>query len=201
MAKRLLDVTVSAAALVMLSPLLAIIAAAIRLDSPGPAIYRGRRVGRGGQEFDILKFRTMVQDAEQAGPGITTGDDARVTRMGRWLRSARLDELPQLVNILRGEMSLVGPRPEAPAYVALYDEKQRLALTVRPGLTSPAAIRFRHEEHLLTGDDWERRYVEEIMPAKLAMDLDYIRRSSFASDLHLLVQTVLAVWFRRESRD
>src|SRR5436305_1549910 len=144
--KRVFDVAVSLLALVVLSPLLALIALAVKATSSGPVFHRGERIGRGGAPFRILKFRTMRINA--SGPGLTRGGDARVTPLGRILRRSKLDELPQLVNILRGEMSIVGPRPEAPEYVRLYTAEQRRVLTVRPGLTSPASLRYRHEESL-----------------------------------------------------
>ena len=188
--KRLFDLVAASAALIVLSPLLIAVAIAVRMTSRGPVIYRGPRIGRGGAPFDILKFRTMVSGA---GPGITTRDDPRVTRVGRILRRLKIDELPQLVNILRGEMSLVGPRPEAPEYVALYTEEQRRVLSVRPGLTSAASLRYRREEDLLHGDDWRTRYVNEIMPDKLREDLDYVDHRSFAGDLKLIARTLAAL--------
>lgn len=194
MLKRLFDVTASALGLLILAPLFGLIAAAIRLDSPGPIFHRAVRVGRSGREFILFKFRTMVVHAAQVGPGITISSDPRVTRVGRILRRWKLDELPQLFNVVRGEMSIVGPRPEDPRYVALYTPEQREVLAVRPGITSPASVRFRSEEALLSGEDWERRYIEEIMPAKLALDLEYIRRASLRQDLMVLWETFLALW-------
>jgi lipopolysaccharide/colanic/teichoic acid biosynthesis glycosyltransferase len=193
MAKRLFDLIASAAGLLLLSPLLLLIAAAIRLESPGPALHRAVRVGRGGREFTLYKFRTMALNAAQTGPGITVSGDPRVTRVGRFLRRWKLDELPQLLNVLRGEMSIVGPRPEDPRYVALYTPEQREVLAVRPGITSPASVRFRNEEALLSGKDWERRYIEEIMPAKLALDLEYVRQASLRRDLAVLWETLAAL--------
>lgn len=193
MLKRLFDVTASALGLLILAPLFGLIAAAIRLDSPGPIFHRAVRVGRSGREFILFKFRTMVVHAAQVGPGITISSDPRVTRVGRILRRWKLDELPQLFNVVRGEMSIVGPRPEDPRYVALYTPEQREVLAVRPGITSPASVRFRSEEALLSGEDWERRYIEEIMPAKLALDLEYIRRASLRQDLMVLWETFLAL--------
>lgn len=193
--KRAFDILSSAAGLALLSPLLVVIAAAVKLDSPGPVLYRGRRMGRYGREFYIWKFRTMVTGADRAGPGITVADDSRVTRVGRLLRRTKLDELPQLVNVLRGEMSIVGPRPEDPRYVALYPPEQRAQiLSVRPGVTSPASVRFRHEESALSGADWEAAYVQTIMPAKLAIDLEYVQNASLLRDVGLIVRTVAAMW-------
>lgn len=193
MAKRLFDLIASAVGLLLLSPLLLLIAAAVRLESHGPALHRAVRVGRGRREFTLYKFRTMVLNAAEAGPGITVSADPRVTRVGRVLRRAKLDELPQLINVLRGEMSIVGPRPEDPRYVALYSPEQREVLTVRPGITSPASVRFRDEEALLSGSDWEQRYIEEIMPAKLALDLEYVRHASLRRDLAVLWKTLVAL--------
>ncbi len=193
MLKRLFDITASALGLLILAPLLALIALAIRLDSAGPIFHRAVRVGRNGCEFTLYKFRTMVVNATQIGPGITISGDPRVTRVGRLLRRWKLDELPQLLNVLRGEMSLVGPRPEDPRYVALYTTEQREVLRVRPGITSPASVRFRNEEALLSGEDWERRYIEEIMPAKLALDLEYVRHASLHRDLAVLWETLVAL--------
>lgn len=191
--QRVLDVVAAASGLVALSPLLAGIAIWIRLDSPGPVFYRGPRVGRGGAPFFILKFRTMAQDAAQRGAGITTRGDPRVTRAGAVLRHYKLDELPQLWNVLRGEMSLVGPRPEDPRYVALYTPAQRAVLDVPPGITSAASVTFRHEESLLDGEDWERTYREVIMPRKLEIELGYLKRRTLGSDLAILARTFLSV--------
>lgn len=188
--RRALDIAASAVGLLVLSPLFAVIAAAIVLENGRPVFYRGRRVGRAGRPFYLLKFRTMVPDADRLGPAITAKGDPRVTRVGRWLRRTKLDELPQLLNVLRGEMSLVGPRPEDPKYVALYDADQRRVLSVRPGLTSPASLAFRDEEQRLAGEDWEQVYREQILPAKLAIDLEYLSRRTVASDLRLVLRTL-----------
>jgi lipopolysaccharide/colanic/teichoic acid biosynthesis glycosyltransferase len=197
MAKRLFDVLASLAGLVILSPLFALIAVAVKLDSPGPVFFRGRRVGRNECLFDIYKFRSMVVDADRKGPGITTAGDPRITRVGNALRRTKLDELPQLINVVRGEMSLVGPRPEDARYVALYTPEQRRVLSVRPGITSPASLRFRQEEDLLRGEGWRRVYREQVLPAKLQIELDYLEGASLWRDLGILVQTVLALVPRR----
>jgi lipopolysaccharide/colanic/teichoic acid biosynthesis glycosyltransferase len=191
--RRLVDVTAATAGLVVLSPLFLIIAVSIKRDSPGPVFYRARRVGKDGHEFRLYKFRSMVADADRQGPGITASGDSRVTRVGLMLRRTKLDELPQLINVLRGDMSLVGPRPEDPRYVALYTDEQRQVLAVRPGITSAASLTYRDESTLLAGEDWERHYIQEIMPHKLAIDLDYQARRTLASDLNLIVSTVLAL--------
>jgi lipopolysaccharide/colanic/teichoic acid biosynthesis glycosyltransferase len=193
MLKRAFDIVVSAAALMILSPLLLVIALWIRATSPGPALYRALRIGRGGEPFRLYKFRSMVANADRNGPAITTSGDARITSIGRVLRRTKLDELPQLLNVLRGDMSLVGPRPEDPRYVALYTAQQLEILKLRPGITGLASVEFRHEEAILTGDDWETRYVEEVMPAKLALDLQYAQNPSVWADIVILWRTLLAV--------
>jgi len=190
--KRAFDLVASGAGLIILSPLLLGIALAVRLTSPGPALYRARRVGQHGEEFTLYKFRSMVANADRQGPGITAAQDRRITRVGRFLRRTKLDELPQLLNVLRGDMSLVGPRPEDPRYVALYTPEQRRILDYRPGITSMASLTYRNEERLLAGEDWERVYVEQVLPAKLAIDLEYARRANLRRDIALILRTVLA---------
>ena len=199
-AKRLIDVVLAALGLAALAPVLAAIAAAVRLDSPGPILYRARRVGRGGVEFTMYKFRTMYARRADHGPRITPSGDRRITRVGRVLRGAKLDELPQLWNVLRGDMSLVGPRPEDPHYVALYSPEQRRVLDVRPGITSLAAVRYRDEERVLRGPDWERTYVTQVMPAKLRIDLDYVERQSLLLDARVLWETARSL-VRLSSRE
>lgn len=193
MAKRLFDIVLSLLLLVLLAPLLLATALAVRLDSPGPVLYRQQRVGRHGVPFTLLKFRSMRAGA--GGLPLTVGADARITRVGRWLRTSRLDELPQLVNVLRGEMSLVGPRPEVPRYVALYPPALReRALAVRPGLTDPASLAYIDEAALLAAAaDPEREYVERILPAKLAQAAAYADRATLASDLAVLARTAWAL--------
>ncbi|HEX7833603.1 MAG TPA: sugar transferase [Thermoanaerobaculia bacterium] len=180
--RRLFDIAVSAIGLLVLAPLFVLIAIAV---GP-PVFYRARRVGRHGREFAMLKFRSMRFASE--GAAITMQGDARVTRVGRVLRRTKLDELPQLVNVLRGEMSFVGPRPEDPRYVAMYDDEQRRVLDVRPGITSAASLAYRNEESMLTS---EQQYIETIMPAKLKIDLEYERSRTFANDLRLIIRTIL----------
>ncbi len=196
---RALDVAVSLAAIFFLSPLFAVIAVAVKLTSPGPLFYRGPRVGRFGEEFSILKFRTMRSGA--AGPSITRAGDPRVTRAGRFLRRWKLDELPQFMNVLRGEMSLVGPRPEVPEYVLLYSAEERSVLRVRPGITSPASLRYRDEEALLTGEAWRDEYVNRIMRDKLRIDIEWLDRRTVASDLRLLARTAASLLTSRRDRD
>ncbi|MBW8846938.1 MAG: sugar transferase [Burkholderiales bacterium] len=192
MAKRLFDVICSALGLGLLAPLLLLIAAWIKLDSPGPALFRQTRVGRLGVPFTIHKFRTMrVED----GPAITVGADPRITRSGRMLRASKLDELPQLWDVLRGVMSLVGPRPELPRYVELYPASMReRVLSVRPGVTDPASLAFSREAELLAAaSDPEREYREVILPAKLQLSADYALHASLATDLELILRTLARV--------
>ena len=188
--KRLFDLVLSASLLVLFSPLLVLVAVAIRLNSKGPVVFRQARSGKDGVPFDIWKFRTMVADADRLGPIITTAGDSRVTRVGALLRRTKLDELPQLVNVLRGEMSFVGPRPEVPKYVALYTPAQRAVLNVRPGITGISQLEMRDEEAQLEGvKDIEAAYIERLMPAKLRLDLEYVRSHSFVGDLSILLRT------------
>ena len=191
---RVLDAVSSLFGLILLSPLFLLLAVLIKADSVGPVFFRAERVGRGGQLFRPFKFRSMVRRAAQRGPGITTANDERITRVGRLLRRGKLDELPQLLNVLKGEMSLVGPRPEDPHYVALYTPEQRRVLAVRPGITSPASLHYRHEEQLLVGPDWEKVYVEQVMPHKLQIELDYMERRTCSADLRVILETVLALF-------
>jgi FlaA1/EpsC-like NDP-sugar epimerase/lipopolysaccharide/colanic/teichoic acid biosynthesis glycosyltransferase len=186
---------VSGCGLLLLAPVFLVIGLMIKLTSPGPVFYRGERVGRWGRRFKLYKFRSMVQDADRRGPGITGKDDPRITAVGRFLRRTKLDELPQLINILRGEMSLVGPRPEDPRYVAFYTAEQRRLLSVRPGITSPASLYYRQEETLLAGDDWERAYCKQILPHKLALDLAYLRERTLWTDLVLILSTLINAVF------
>jgi FlaA1/EpsC-like NDP-sugar epimerase/lipopolysaccharide/colanic/teichoic acid biosynthesis glycosyltransferase len=189
MMKRALDVITATVGLVVLSPLLVAIALLVRLDSPGPGLYRGLRIGRNGRTFKIVKFRSMNVGSGEAVP-ITAADDPRITGFGRRLRRHKIDELPQLLNVLKGEMSLVGPRPEDPEFVAAYSDDQRRVLEVRPGITGPAAIAFHNEEALLDGGNARQRYLEDILPRKLAMDLDYVNNHSVVGDLVLIARTI-----------
>lgn len=186
----MLDLVVSLLGLILLSPFLLLVALLVKLDSDGPVFYRADRVGQGGQHFQLYKFRTMVSEANRQGPGITTAGDDRITRLGRLLRRTKIDELPQLWNVCKGEMSLVGPRPEDPRYVALYTPEQRQVLWARPGLTSPASVRYRHEEELLQGADWERIYVQQVMPHKLEIEREYLARRTLCTDVGVLAHTL-----------
>ena len=193
-AKRLFDVAASAVILLILSPLMLLLALAVKLDSPGPVFYRQVRVGRYGRDFRIFKFRTMVQDADQIGPPLTMGQDPRVTRVGRMIRRCRLDEFSQLLNVLGGSMSLVGPRPEVRRYVDAYAPEYLATLLIRPGVTAPSSIAFKDEEKILrSSEDPERVYVEQILPPKMALNLKYLREISLPGDIKILFQTVAAV--------
>jgi lipopolysaccharide/colanic/teichoic acid biosynthesis glycosyltransferase len=192
-ATRLLDVSVSLAALAALSPLLAGIALAVKAGSRGPVLHRAQRVGKNGRLFTLYKFRTMVFAPSACGPAITRSNDPRVTRVGRVLRRTKLDELPQLVNTLAGTMSLVGPRPEDPAYVRLYSADERRVLDAKPGITSAATLLHRDEEALLQGPDWEDTYRTRILPTKLRIELEYLSRRTMGGDLRILAATAAAV--------
>jgi lipopolysaccharide/colanic/teichoic acid biosynthesis glycosyltransferase len=192
MTKRLFDIVFSALGLLVLAPLLIAVAAWVKLDSPGPAFFRQERVGRFGVPFRIHKFRTMSHAQAAGGPLVTVGADARITRAGAFLRRHKLDELPQLIDVLKGDMSLVGPRPEVPRYVAMYPPGLRdKVLSVRPGITDPASLQFRDESGLLArAADPEREYVEVVMPAKLRLAAQYVEHASLATDLQLIGRTV-----------
>lgn len=192
--KRLLDIYISSMGLLSFTSLWIVIAVGVRLNSAGPVLHRATRIGKDGQPFRLFKFRTMMVNADKIGPGITTTGDSRITSVGRFLRGTKLDELPQLVNVLRGEMSLVGPRPEDPYYVNLYTDEQQRVLTVRPGMTSLASVHYRHEEKLLNGEAWEEVYIYQIMPDKLALDLYYVEKQSLWLDLKILWQTGIALF-------
>ena len=194
MLSRIIDVLAAVLGLLVLAPLFAVVAFAIKVDSPGPVFFRQQRVGRGGTPFEILKFRTMRRDAERVGGQLTVGADRRITRVGAVLRRTKVDELPQLLNVLVGDMALVGPRPEVPRYVALYDERQRRVLDVRPGITDPASIAYRDEQRLLAeAADAEATYVHDVLPRKLDMNLAYLERRTVASDFAIVLATVARV--------
>ncbi len=200
--KRIFDVIAASFGLILVSPILLIAAVAIKLDSPGPVLYRSRRVGKNGTSFAMLKLRTMVEDAEDMGPELTGSGDPRITRVGRHLRHWKIDELPQLVNVLRGEMSFVGPRPECPKYVSRYTADQLRILAIKPGITGPSQVMFRHEETLLQNcDDLEAVYLTRILPEKLAIDLTYVDKNhSLFKDLWLIMLTLLCL-FKRAKQD
>lgn len=203
--KRAFDIALGFALLVILAPAMLLIGLAVKLTSRGPVFFRQRRLGGGGVHFEIMKFRTMVFDREDEGPALTASGDSRLTPIGRLLRKWKLDEFPQLFNVLRGEMSFVGPRPK----LKHLELKRAGTLAVRPGITGMATVAFRHEEALLEGlskEQIEEFYVRTIAPLKVQLDMDYIRRATFYSDLLLIAQTALCVilpmrglhFFRRE---
>jgi lipopolysaccharide/colanic/teichoic acid biosynthesis glycosyltransferase len=195
--KRIFDIVVSFVGLVILSPLFLILAIAIARDSKGPVFFKQTRVGRNEVPFKIYKFRTMVEDAEARGMQLTVGDDSRITNVGTFLRKTKIDELPQLINVFKGEMSFVGPRPEVPKYVGLYTEDQRQVLMVRPGITDLASIEYRNESELLaTADNPEKVYIEEVMPRKIELNKEYIRNMSLVSDMRIILKTI-AVLYKR----
>lgn len=199
--KRAFDIVVSAIALALLAPFLIVLTIAVRLSSPGPALFRQERVGQGFRPFRILKFRTMVVDAPTRGGPLTAGDrDPRITRVGAFLRATKLDELPQFINVLRGEMSLVGPRPEMAKYVEPFHAEYVKLLTVRPGMTDPSSLRYRNEGRLLaTAADPEAYYLEKILPDKIRLSAAYVDTISCYRDLSLITRTATSMfWNRRE---
>ncbi|MEN6406731.1 MAG: sugar transferase [Thermoguttaceae bacterium] len=191
MLKRLFDMGASAVGLLLISPFLLAAAAAVRLSSPGPVFFRQERMGRGGKPFFILKFRTMVQNAPKLGGQITVGKDPRITRVGRLLRKTKTDELPQLINVLKGDMSLVGPRPEVRKYVEMFADDYQEILRVRPGVTDLASIKYRDESNVLAAAaDPEKEYVERVLPEKIQLAKEYVQRRSFWLDLFIIFGTI-----------
>lgn len=189
--KRALDFGAAALGLLLLAPPLLIVAALVKCTSPGPVLFRQERMGRHFRPFWIYKFRTMVADAPARGRAITVGDDPRITRIGRLLRKTKIDELPQLINVLRGDMSLVGPRPEVPRYVEMFREDYEDILQVRPGITDPASLQYRDEATVLArAEDPEEEYVRRILPEKIRVAKQYVRSHSAATDVWLILQTV-----------
>jgi len=189
--KRVFDFVFSAIGLLILSPLFVVVAMCIKFTSRGSVFFRQPRVGRGGQRFLIVKFRSMLQMASKMPPGITVSNDKRITRVGKILRRYKIDELPQLCNVLLGDMSFVGPRPELPEYVETYSVDQKLVFCVRPGITDPASLVYRNEEEILSeSQDPEEIYRTEILPDKLARNLTYIQNISFWNDLHIIFATL-----------
>lgn len=198
MSKRLFDLIFASLGLILISPLFLFLAVAIKLESKGPVFYRGLRVGLHGRLFRIYKFRTMVVDAEKIGGPSTADDDPRLTRLGKFLRKYKLDELPQLINVFKGEMSFVGPRPEVEHYVAMFTGEERAILSVRPGITDWASLWNPDEGVILAGStDPEKAYMERIRPTKLKFQLKYVREHSFFTDLKIIFQTLITVARRR----
>ena len=195
LAKRTFDVAAATAGLIILSPVIAAIAIAIKAGSKGPLLYRGTRVGMNGEPFHMLKFRTMVVDADKIGGSSTPEDDPRVTPIGKFLRRYKLDELPQLINVLRGDMSFVGPRPQVQWAVDLYTPEERQILTVRPGITDEASLKFSNEGEILKGSkDPDKDYIEKIHPEKMRLSLEYVRNRSFSGDLSIIARTAQAIF-------
>lgn len=192
--KRFFDIVASATGLLCLSPLLLLLAFFIRKEDQGPIFYMGRRVGEDAEPFGIFKFRTMVVNADKIGGSSTSDDDPRITKIGKFLRKYKLDELPQLINVLKGEMSLVGPRPEVQHYVDMFTEEERAILSVRPGITDWASLWNNDEGAILAGSsDPEKLYLEEIRPEKIRLQLKYVRERSFWVDLKIIFQTLVAI--------
>ncbi|MEH7235741.1 sugar transferase [Bacillus sp. JJ1562] len=192
--KRFFDIVVSLIGLIILSPLLLIIAILIKVDSKGPVFFKQVRVGQHEKEFKILKFRTMVVDAEKQGKQITVGKDSRITRVGHFLRKYKVDEFPQLINVLIGDMSLVGPRPEVPKYTKYYNAAQKAIFEIKPGITDYASIKYSDESELLgKAENPEKTYIEEIMVDKLHYNLEYLRNRSVIEDISIIMKTVLKI--------
>ncbi len=192
MLKRLFDIAGALAGLILLSPLLAVIALKVKRGSPGPVFYRGRRVGRGGRPFDMLKFRTMEVDADRRGGSSTPADDPRITKEGKWLRAYKLDELPQLFNVLGGSMSFVGPRPQVQWAVDRYSPEERGLLAVRPGITDYASLKFSNEAEILRGAaDPDQAYLELIAPSKIRLGLRYASRHTVLEDVKIMMATLV----------
>jgi lipopolysaccharide/colanic/teichoic acid biosynthesis glycosyltransferase len=191
--RRFAEALVAALSLIILAPVLLPVAILIKLSDGGPVFHASKRVGLNGKMFTLYKFRTMVPEAPKIGKGITSANDQRITPIGRMLRKYKIDELPQLLNVLIGDIAFVGPRPEDPRYVLSYSPAQRSVLSSRPGITSPASITFRYEEQLLSGHDWEERYINEILSKKLEMELEYASRRTLATDLGVILKTIVAI--------
>ena len=197
MLKRVFDMMFALVGLILLSPFLLFFAILIKLGTKGPVFYRGVRVGRHGKPFNIFKFRTMVMDAERLGGTSTADDDPRITKIGHFLRKFKLDELPQLINVLKGEMSIVGPRPEVQHYVDMFTEEERAILEVRPGITDWASLWNPDEGAVLAGSaDPEKTYMEKIRPQKIKLQLKYVREQSFWNDLKIIFLTLKAIVIR-----
>ncbi|MGG7178135.1 sugar transferase [Clostridium paraputrificum] len=190
--KRLFDIVASLIGIIILSPIFIVISIIIKITSPGPIFFKQKRVGLKGKNFDILKYRTMVIDAEKQGKQITVGEDKRITPIGRTLRKYKIDELPQLFNVFKGDMSLVGPRPEVPVYVNMYTEEQMKVLDVRPGITDLASLRYRDENDVLGSvENPEEYYINVIMPDKLKLNMEYISKSSVFFDISIIIKTII----------
>ncbi len=194
MAKRLFDLFFSILGLLILTPFLLIVGIAVKLSSPGPVFFRSQRVGKNGKMFYMLKFRTMTKDAPLRGPVITFGKDPRITKVGAFLRRLKIDELPQLINVLKGEMSLVGPRPEVPEYVRLYTPEQKAVLNLTPGITDPASIKYAQENEILgASPNPEETYLQQVMPEKIRLNLEYARQANLWDDFVTILRTFVRI--------
>lgn len=197
MAKRILDIVASSIGLVITALLFLVISILIKRKSPGPVFYRGTRIGKNGKPFRIFKFRTMVDNAEKFGGPSTAGDDPRLLKIGKFLKQYQLDELPQLINVLRGEMSLVGPRPEVKIYIDMMAEEEReIILSAKPGMTDLASLWNFHESEILKGSpDPEKTYQEKIRPTKIKLQLEYVKTRSFLIDFKIIIKTISKVFY------
>jgi lipopolysaccharide/colanic/teichoic acid biosynthesis glycosyltransferase len=194
MLKRSFDILTSLIAFILLSPLFLIIAIIIKLTSPGPVFYKGKRTRKGGEIFLMHKFRSMIADADKIGSDLTKYGDNRITGIGKFLRKTKIDELPNLIDVLKGDMSIVGPRPESPSYTQYYDERQKKALHVRPGITGLAQLQNRREELKLKDQaDPDAYYIHELMPKKLEIDLYYVENRNFLMDIKIILKTVFHI--------
>ena len=196
--KRIFDIVVSLIMLIIISPIILLLALLIKLDSKGPVFYRQERITTNGKVFRIFKFRTMIQDADKRGALVTVGNDSRITRMGKIIRKVRLDELPQLINVLKGEMSFVGTRPEVKKYVDMYTDEMKATLLMPAGITSVASIKYKDEDEILEkavkeGKDTDEAYVEDVLPEKMKYNLEYINKFSFWYDIKVCIDTVIGV--------
>lgn len=197
MAKRLFDITFSFLGIIVTALLMGLLAVLIKITSPGSVFFRGTRIGRNGKPFKMFKFRTMIPDAEKLGGPSTAEDDSRLTKIGKFLKKFQLDELPQLINVLKGEMSFVGPRPEVPFYVNIMSkEEKKIILSVRPGMSDWASLWNFHEGEILKGSpDSEKTYMEKIRPEKLRLQKKYVKESSFLVDLKIIFKTILKIFY------
>jgi lipopolysaccharide/colanic/teichoic acid biosynthesis glycosyltransferase len=196
--KRVFDIVTSLVGLMIISPILLIVSILIKVDSEGPIFFKQWRIGKNGKQFKVYKLRTMVQDADMIGAPITKANDPRITKIGKLLRRYEIDELPTLINVLRGDMSIVGPRPEVPKYLQHYDGKYREVLSVRPGITDLGTMTFRDEAKYLNAQDYEDIYETEILPQKLDLYLKYIRSRSFFFDVRIIFKTITLILRQRK---
>jgi lipopolysaccharide/colanic/teichoic acid biosynthesis glycosyltransferase len=195
--KRIFDFIASLIGLILLSPFLVIIGVLVKISDKGPVFYRSKRVGQNFKPFYLLKFRTMVVNAEELGPSITKGGDQRITKIGKFLRKTKLDELPQLWNVIKGELSLVGPRPEVEKYISFYKDDYKEILKIRPGITDYAAIKFKNEEEILAKfEDVEKAYIENVLPEKIKLYKTYLNEIGFLTDLKLIFKTLWGITFK-----